>query len=72
MDIAGEIPPVSPDASPLEDPPEETCELKLGKVTEGDIGPFSSVKLQIIFTPVVPGTVQADLEIIFENPDCKP
>ncbi|XP_015675084.1 cilia- and flagella-associated protein 74 [Protobothrops mucrosquamatus] len=72
MDIAGEIPPVSPDASPLEDPPEEICELKLGKVTKGDIGPFSSVKLQIIFTPVVPGTIQADLEIIFENPDCKP
>ncbi|KAM3824222.1 cilia- and flagella-associated protein 74 [Vipera latastei] len=71
-DIAGEVPPISSDASPLEDPPEEICELKLGKVTKGDIGPFSSVKLQIIFTPLVPGTVQADFEVIFENPDCKP
>ncbi|ETE63799.1 hypothetical protein L345_10440, partial [Ophiophagus hannah] len=72
MDIAGEISPHSPGVSSLDDSPEEFCELKLGKVTEGDIVPFSSVKLQIIFTPVVPGTVQADFEIIFENPDCKP
>ncbi|XP_058017447.1 cilia- and flagella-associated protein 74 [Ahaetulla prasina] len=72
MDIAGQISPLSPDVGSLDDPPEEFCELKLGKVTEGDIGPFSSVKLQIIFTPVVPGTVQADFEITFENPDCKP
>ncbi|XP_070812255.1 cilia- and flagella-associated protein 74 [Pituophis catenifer annectens] len=72
MDIAGEISTLSPDVGSLDDPPEEFCELKLGKVTEGDIGPFSSVKLQIIFTPVVPGTVQADFEITFENPDCKP
>ncbi|XP_070615226.1 cilia- and flagella-associated protein 74 isoform X2 [Erythrolamprus reginae] len=72
MEDAGEISPLSLDVSSLEESQEEFCELKLGKVTEGDIGPFSSVKLQIIFTPVVPGTVQADFEIIFENPDCKP
>ncbi|KAM6435254.1 cilia- and flagella-associated protein 74 isoform 1-T1 [Liasis olivaceus] len=69
MDVPGEIPQSLPDLSLPEEPPEE---LKLGKVTEGDIGPFSSVKLQIIFTPVVPGTVQADFEITFDNPDCKP
>ncbi|KAG8142278.1 hypothetical protein E2320_006215, partial [Naja naja] len=72
LDIAGEISSHSPGVSSLDDPLEEFCELKLGKVTEGDIMPFSLVKLQIIFTPVVPGTVQADFEIIFENPDCKP
>uniref|UniRef100_A0A8C5SAW1 Cilia- and flagella-associated protein 74 n=1 Tax=Laticauda laticaudata TaxID=8630 RepID=A0A8C5SAW1_LATLA len=72
MDIAGEISLHSPGVSSVDDPPEDFCELKLGKVTEGNIVPFSSVKLQIIFTPVVPGTIQADFEIIFENPDCKP
>ncbi|KAL8198460.1 UNVERIFIED_CONTAM: hypothetical protein K2H54_011781, partial [Gekko kuhli] len=41
-------------------------------VTEGDIGPFSSVKLQIIFTPAVPGDVRAEFEITFDNPDCDP
>lgn len=42
------------------------------QVTEGNIGPFSSIKLQIIFTPAVPGDVQAEFEIVFDHPDCKP
>ncbi|XP_074831693.1 cilia- and flagella-associated protein 74 [Carettochelys insculpta] len=53
-------------------PEEEPVEITLGKVTEGEIGPFSSVKLQIIFTPSVPGDVRAEFEITFDNPDCKP
>ncbi|XP_054857550.1 cilia- and flagella-associated protein 74 [Eublepharis macularius] len=61
------------DISPLEQQPrEEPAEITLGKVTEGDIGPFSSVKLQVIFTPAVPGDVRAEFEIIFDNPDCNP
>ncbi|KAM6191797.1 cilia- and flagella-associated protein 74 [Sarcoramphus papa] len=53
--------------------PEETpVEIMLGKVTEGEIGPFSSIKLQIIFVPAVPGDVQAEFVIMFDNPDCKP
>ncbi|XP_063173750.1 cilia- and flagella-associated protein 74 [Candoia aspera] len=72
-DVTGESPEGFPDLSPPADSPEEEAyELKLGKVTEGDIGPFSSVKLQFIFTPRVPGTVQADFKITFDNPDCKP
>uniref|UniRef100_A0A670JEG7 Cilia and flagella associated protein 74 n=1 Tax=Podarcis muralis TaxID=64176 RepID=A0A670JEG7_PODMU len=46
--------------------------LLIIQVSEGDIGPFSSVKLQIMFTPAVPGAVQADFKITFDNPDCKP
>ncbi|KAF7239390.1 Cilia- and flagella-associated protein 74 [Varanus komodoensis] len=42
------------------------------QVTEGDIAPFSSVKLQINFIPAIPGDVQADFKIVFDNPDCKP
>uniref|UniRef100_A0A452I6U3 Uncharacterized protein n=1 Tax=Gopherus agassizii TaxID=38772 RepID=A0A452I6U3_9SAUR len=59
--------------SPAEPPPEEEpIEITLGKVTEGEIGPFSSIKLQIIFTPSVPGDVHAEFEIAFDNPNCKP
>uniref|UniRef100_A0A8B9PLI2 Cilia and flagella associated protein 74 n=1 Tax=Apteryx owenii TaxID=8824 RepID=A0A8B9PLI2_APTOW len=42
------------------------------KVTEGEIGPFNSVKLQIIFIPAVPGDVQAEFVIMFDNSPCKP
>ncbi|XP_075376617.1 cilia- and flagella-associated protein 74 isoform X3 [Mycteria americana] len=53
--------------------PEETpVEIMLGKVTEGEIGPFSSVKLQIIFVPAIPGDVRAEFVIMFDNADCKP
>ncbi|XP_009982949.1 PREDICTED: uncharacterized protein CFAP74, partial [Tauraco erythrolophus] len=53
--------------------PEETpVEITLGKVTEGEIGPFSSVKLQIIFVPALPGDVRAEFVITFDNSDCKP
>ncbi|XP_025038457.2 cilia- and flagella-associated protein 74 isoform X2 [Pelodiscus sinensis] len=58
--------------SPSEPPSEGPVEITLGKVTEGEIGPFSSVKLQIIFTPSIPGDVHAEFEIAFDNPDCKP
>ncbi|XP_037237487.1 cilia- and flagella-associated protein 74 [Falco rusticolus] len=53
--------------------PEETpVEIMLGKVTEGEIGPRSSVKLQIIFVPAIPGDVRAEFVIMFDNSDCKP
>uniref|UniRef100_A0A8B9NP56 Cilia and flagella associated protein 74 n=1 Tax=Accipiter nisus TaxID=211598 RepID=A0A8B9NP56_9AVES len=42
------------------------------KVTEGEIGPFSSVKLQIVFIPAIPGDVRAQFVIMFDNSDCKP
>ncbi|KAJ7395496.1 cilia- and flagella-associated protein 74 [Pitangus sulphuratus] len=53
--------------------PEETpAEIMLGKVTEGEIGPFSSVKVPVLFVPAVPGDVRAEFVIVFDNPDCKP
>ncbi|KFV56465.1 Uncharacterized protein KIAA1751, partial [Tyto alba] len=53
--------------------PEETpVEIMLGKVTEGEIGPFSSVKLQVIFVPAIPGDVQAEFVIMFDHSDCEP
>nr|XP_020637663.1 cilia- and flagella-associated protein 74 [Pogona vitticeps] len=71
--VSGEKPLSSLDVSRLGPPSEEELpEITLGEVTEGDIGPFTSIKLQIIFTPTVPGDVRADFEITFDNPDCRP
>nr|XP_008122497.1 PREDICTED: cilia- and flagella-associated protein 74 [Anolis carolinensis] len=72
VSIVEEKSPSSLDTIPLEYTREDTTEITLGKVTEGDIGPFSSIKIPIIFTPAVPGRVQTDFEITFYNPDCKP
>ncbi|XP_065710951.1 cilia- and flagella-associated protein 74 isoform X2 [Patagioenas fasciata] len=53
--------------------PEETSvEIMLGKVTEGEIGPLSSVKLEVVFVPTIPGAVRAEFVIVFDNSDCKP
>uniref|UniRef100_A0A8C6JX92 CFA74 protein n=1 Tax=Melopsittacus undulatus TaxID=13146 RepID=A0A8C6JX92_MELUD len=41
-------------------------------VTEGEIGPFSSVKLQILFVPAIPGDVRTEFVIMFDSSDCKP
>lgn len=41
-------------------------------MTEGEIGPFSSVKIPVLFVPAVPGDVRAEFVIVFDNPDCKP
>nr|XP_028596751.1 LOW QUALITY PROTEIN: cilia- and flagella-associated protein 74 [Podarcis muralis] len=72
-DIIGESLQVpSAERPPGQQSREEVLEITVGKVSEGDIGPFSSVKLQIMFTPAVPGAVQADFKITFDNPDCKP
>ncbi|XP_026306359.1 cilia- and flagella-associated protein 74-like, partial [Piliocolobus tephrosceles] len=51
-------------------PSEEQTEITLGEITEGKIGPFSSIKVPIIFTPVVPGNVQARFKVMFKNPQC--
>lgn len=38
--------------------------------TEGEIGPFSSVRVPITFRPVVPGEVEARFKVVFTNPLC--
>ncbi|XP_073937675.1 cilia- and flagella-associated protein 74 [Castor canadensis] len=45
-------------------------EVTLGKMTEGEIGPFSSIKVHIIFSPVIPGAVQTKFKVMFRNPQC--
>ncbi|XP_019567666.2 cilia- and flagella-associated protein 74 isoform X3 [Rhinolophus sinicus] len=52
-------------------PNEESTEISLGKqITEGKIGPFSSIKVPIIFSPVIPGAIQTRFKVIFKNQQC--
>ncbi|KAM5140335.1 cilia- and flagella-associated protein 74 [Mantella aurantiaca] len=53
------------------DTPEETADIKLGEGMDGEIAPFASVKIPIIFTPTFPGKASALFEITFENQSCK-
>ncbi|XP_049610848.1 cilia- and flagella-associated protein 74 isoform X2 [Syngnathus scovelli] len=50
----------------------DACDIRIGNVREGDIGPFESVKLEIIFSPTVPGEVKLDLYIKFSDPTSFP
>ncbi|XP_041480750.1 cilia- and flagella-associated protein 74-like [Lytechinus variegatus] len=43
--------------------------MRCGNVTGGEIGPFSSIKLEIIFAPHIPGKVDVDFEIRFTDED---
>lgn len=40
------------------------------QVTEGDIGPFSAVKVPVIFSPVTPGAIQTRFKVTFDNQEC--
>ncbi|XP_073089125.1 cilia- and flagella-associated protein 74 isoform X2 [Manis javanica] len=49
---------------------EDQVEISLGEVTEGDISPFSSIRVPVIFTPVVPGAVHTRFKVMFKNQQC--
>ncbi|XP_072587126.1 cilia- and flagella-associated protein 74 isoform X9 [Vulpes vulpes] len=51
-------------------PSEEQMEISLGEVTEGEIGPFSSIKVPVIFTPVTPGAIHSMFKVMFKNQQC--
>ncbi|XP_031553439.1 cilia- and flagella-associated protein 74-like, partial [Actinia tenebrosa] len=42
--------------------------LKVGKMTSGHIGPFSTIQIEILFSPVKAGNALADFEISFTDP----
>ncbi|MBN3301016.1 CFA74 protein, partial [Amia calva] len=50
----------------------ETTEIRPGELREGEIGPFGCVKLQVIFTPTIPGEVQMDFDIKFSDASSPP
>ncbi|KAK6965102.1 cilia- and flagella-associated protein 74 [Biomphalaria glabrata] len=47
-------------------------EMMVGNVSCPELGPFSSVQLEIIWKPKVPGDVKVDFEIKFSDPLSKP
>lgn len=53
------------------DTQEEMADIKLGEERDGEIAPFTSVKIPIIFTPTFPGKASALFEITFDNQICK-
>ncbi|XP_077581620.1 cilia- and flagella-associated protein 74 [Stigmatopora nigra] len=58
--------------SQIQDGLSDSCDIRIGNVREGDIGPFESVKLEIIFSPTVPGEVKLDVYIKFSDPTSYP
>ncbi|KAK5863236.1 hypothetical protein PBY51_000282 [Eleginops maclovinus] len=47
-------------------------DIHLGNVQGGDIGPFESIKLEVIFTPTIPGESKLDFHIKFSDFRTKP
>uniref|UniRef100_A0A669BX33 Cilia and flagella associated protein 74 n=1 Tax=Oreochromis niloticus TaxID=8128 RepID=A0A669BX33_ORENI len=52
--------------------PSDSSDIKLRDVRGGEIGPFESVKLEIIFTPTIPGETRLDFSIKFSDKTSKP
>ncbi|XP_008411306.1 cilia- and flagella-associated protein 74 isoform X1 [Poecilia reticulata] len=48
------------------------CDITLGNVRGGEIGPFQSIKLEILFKPTVPGETMMDFYIRFSDANTKP
>lgn len=42
--------------------------MKVGPIAAGEIGPFSSIKLEIIWSPTVPGKVDSEFLVTFTDP----
>ncbi|XP_044137811.1 cilia- and flagella-associated protein 74 [Bufo gargarizans] len=55
----------------LETSLEVAADIKLGEGTDGDLGPFSSVSIPVMFTPTFPEKSSSLFEITFENQNCK-
>lgn len=44
----------------------------LRQVKSGPIGPFESIKLEVLFTPTIPGEAKLDFHIKFSDKASKP
>ncbi|XP_035998411.1 cilia- and flagella-associated protein 74 [Fundulus heteroclitus] len=50
----------------------DSCDITLGDVREGELGPFQCIKLEIFFTPTIPGETRRDFYIRFSDANTKP
>ncbi|XP_046572911.1 LOW QUALITY PROTEIN: cilia- and flagella-associated protein 74-like [Haliotis rubra] len=67
MELDGEV--ASPDFAISEMDDYGTLDgMRVGQVVTGEIGPFSSVKLEIIWQPTIPGKVDTEFLVTFSDP----
>ncbi|XP_068454495.1 cilia- and flagella-associated protein 74 isoform X2 [Clinocottus analis] len=50
----------------------DSGDISLGNVREGELGPFESLKLEVVFTPTIPGEAKLDFHIKFSDLTSKP
>ncbi|XP_035511787.1 cilia- and flagella-associated protein 74 [Morone saxatilis] len=50
----------------------DSGDIRLGNVREGEIGPFQSIKLEVLFTPTIPGEAKLDFHIKFSDLTSEP
>ncbi|XP_070767007.1 cilia- and flagella-associated protein 74 [Enoplosus armatus] len=50
----------------------DSGDISLGNVRGGEIRPFESVKLEVVFTPTIPGEAKLDFQIKFSDLTSKP
>ncbi|XP_054868574.1 cilia- and flagella-associated protein 74 isoform X2 [Amphiprion ocellaris] len=50
----------------------DSSDIRLGNVREGEVGPFESIKLEIVFTPTIPGDNKLDFHIKFSDTTTTP
>uniref|UniRef100_H2YXK3 Abnormal spindle-like microcephaly-associated protein ASH domain-containing protein n=1 Tax=Ciona savignyi TaxID=51511 RepID=H2YXK3_CIOSA len=56
---------------PVEGAEEQESDIHV-QIMSGDIEAFSSIRLDIIFTPCIPGDIRANFRISFTDPDSEP
>lgn len=42
--------------------------MKVGVIAAGEIGPFSDIRLEVIWQPTIPGKVDSEFLITFTDP----
>ncbi|XP_038149035.1 cilia- and flagella-associated protein 74 [Cyprinodon tularosa] len=50
----------------------DCCDITFGDIREGEVGPSQSIKLEILFTPTIPGETKLDFYIRFSDTNTKP
>ncbi|XP_039610977.1 cilia- and flagella-associated protein 74 [Polypterus senegalus] len=49
----------------------DEIQIEAGNGRKGEIAPYGCIKLQVIFTPIVPGEVHMSFDIVFSDPNSK-
>ena len=46
--------------------------MRVGPLVTGEIGPFSSIRLEIVWQPTIPGKVDSEFLVTFADPLSEP